>query len=156
MRPPRRRRTAGRWKRVITGASEIGKRPGGGQKAAILRTTPRPSNGQALLPAPFPLKDRRGCCAPAGARGRLVGAFTACSVPLPLERSHGLSRTVPAVGPRTGIHTKLLRNLAILHPDAPMAELRSAPRMSFGWLGEASPRSLSSTDPRAMAEMWSS
>ena len=70
--------------------------------------------------------------------GMLVGAFLRLLRVLPPAQATGLSRALfRTVGPRTGVQTKLLRNLAILHPQAPMAELRSRARMSFGWLGTA-------------------
>lgn len=85
------------------------------------------------------LKDREGLLR-AGWRleALAVGLFLDLLRALPLQRASGFARLLfRAVGPHTGVATKLLRNLAIIHPEAPMGELRARARTSFGWLGVA-------------------
>ncbi len=67
-----------------------------------------------------------------------VGLFLDLLRALPLQRATAFARLLfRAIGPHTGVATKLLRNLAIIHPEAPMDELRARARTSFGWLGVA-------------------
>jgi|AntDeeMinimDraft_5_1070356.scaffolds.fasta_scaffold08066_2 KDO2-lipid IV(A) lauroyltransferase len=68
--------------------------------------------------------------------GWLTGALLGLLARLPLARARALARRVlGALGPRTGIQTKLLRNLAILHPDESIGQLEQRARRSFGWVG---------------------
>mgnify|MGYP006272245091 CR=1 FL=1 len=86
-----------------------------------------------------PLKDRDALLR-AGWRleALLVDAFLGLLRILALRHATALSRALfRFVGPHTGIATKLLRNLAILHPDEDMPALRRRARDSFGWLGVA-------------------
>ncbi|MEE4360308.1 MAG: lysophospholipid acyltransferase family protein [Pseudomonadales bacterium] len=41
------------------------------------------------------------------------------------------------IGPFTGVNAKLLRNLAVMHPEDDMASLERRAKRSFGWLGVA-------------------
>lgn len=68
--------------------------------------------------------------------GLLVGLLLGLLRRLPLDRASRLAgRLLAALGPRTGIQTKLLRNLAVLHPDEPIDVLRERARRSFRWAG---------------------
>ena len=85
------------------------------------------------------LKDRDGLLR-AGWRleAFAVGLFLDLLRALPLQRATAFARLLfRAIGPQTGVATKLLRNLAIIHPEAPMDELRARSRTSFGWVGVA-------------------
>lgn len=70
----------------------------------------------------------------------LEGAFAALLFGLlrrmPLDRAGRLvGALLRAVGPHTGIHSKLLRNLAVMHPDEHVEALRERARRSFYWMG---------------------
>lgn len=68
--------------------------------------------------------------------GWLTSALLGLLARLPLARASALARgVVRTLGPRTGIRTKLLRNLAILHPDESIDQLEERARRAFGWLG---------------------
>ncbi|MEE2891997.1 MAG: lysophospholipid acyltransferase family protein [Pseudomonadota bacterium] len=70
--------------------------------------------------------------------GWAVGAVIGLLRLLPFERAVACARRLfRAVGPRTGVATKLLRNLAIMHPDEPMSALRGRAADSMGNLGAA-------------------
>ena len=57
---------------------------------------------------------------------------------LPLEDAQGrAARWFRRIGPRTPVAQKLLRNLAILHPEAPLSVLKVEARDSFAALGQA-------------------
>ena len=57
---------------------------------------------------------------------------------LPLEDAQGrAARWFRRIGPRTPVAQKLLRNLAILHPEAPLSALKVEARDSFAALGQA-------------------
>lgn len=68
--------------------------------------------------------------------GWFVGLLLGLLERLPLARATALARrVVGALGPRTGIRIKLLRNLAILHPDESIDQLEQRARRTFDWLG---------------------
>ena len=57
---------------------------------------------------------------------------------LPLEDAQArAARWFRRIGPRTPVAQKLLRNLAILHPEAPLSALKVEARDSFAALGQA-------------------
>ncbi|MEE4381969.1 MAG: lysophospholipid acyltransferase family protein [Pseudomonadales bacterium] len=66
----------------------------------------------------------------------LVDAFLALLRLLPRRTAEAFARRAFALlGPRTGIQTKLLRNLAVLHPDEGLRSLKRRSRRTFADLG---------------------